>query len=177
MMKRVGREVSAHDYWNSRTDRYVAQIHGPYHRHRLQVIERLIAEVNFRDALVIDFGCGDGVMMETLVERGAKAIGIDPSADFVKAANTRLRGRADVICGGVDALQTIQSNSADCVLALNVIAYLSTAEERAFYEHASRVLKKGGSLVVTHSNELFDLYTANRMTVEFYCAYSRSIKK
>ena len=54
------------------------------------------------------------------------------------------------------------------LFALNVLAYLSDSEEIAFYEHAKRIVRPNGVMIVTHSNELFDIYTFNRYTVEFF---------
>jgi hypothetical protein len=52
-------------------------------------------------------------------------------------------------------------------VAANVLGYLTDAEEREFYEQASRMLAPDGYLVIAHSNELFDLFTFNKYTVSF----------
>ena len=37
-----------------------------------------------------------------------------------------------------------------------------------FYAEATRIIRPGGYLVVTHSNSLFDLFTFNAYTVAFF---------
>lgn len=165
---KVGDTVSAARYWNERAGAYNEQIDGPYHRHRLSVIHRLLQSVALAGASCVDFGCGDGVMLDFLVARGARVFGCDPVAEMVAAAQRRVNGKGSVVCGGVDALARIESCSVDCVLALNVLAYLTDAEEKTFYREAARILKPGAAFVVTHSNELFDMYTLNRLTIDFF---------
>jgi 2-polyprenyl-3-methyl-5-hydroxy-6-metoxy-1,4-benzoquinol methylase len=165
-LKRVGREVSAADYWRERSLTYNNGICGSYHNHRLKVIKRLLKDINLPGTKCIDFGCGDGVMMEFLTDNGAHVVGLDPVEEMVLAVRTR--GNYVVTCGGVTALRTLDTGAFGCLFALNVLAYLSKDEEKLFYREAHRLLRKGGSLVVTHSNELFDMFTLNRLTVEFY---------
>ena len=38
---------------------------------------------------ILDLGCGDGVLTEKIVERGASVVGIDNSPDMVGAARKR----------------------------------------------------------------------------------------
>jgi SAM-dependent methyltransferase len=67
----------------------------------------------------------------------------------------------------------IEESSLDLGIALNVLAYMTRDEETQFYKESHRILKPGGHLLVTHSNELFDLFTLNNLTVEFF---SRNFK-
>ncbi|MEJ7775864.1 MAG: hypothetical protein WKF52_00415 [Sphingomicrobium sp.] len=70
--------------------------------------------------------------------------------------------------GGVEALATIGDRSVDLLLCLNVAAYFTDAEGDLFYSETQRVLRPGAALVITHSNELFDLFSLNAFTVEFF---------
>lgn len=45
---------------------------------------------------------------------------------------------------------------------------MSPDEEKKFYSESRRILRSGGNLVITHSNELFDLFTFNKYTVSFF---------
>src|SRR4051794_1032112 len=38
---------------------------------------------------ILDLGCGDGALTESLIERGARVVGIDASAEMVTAARAR----------------------------------------------------------------------------------------
>ena len=54
------------------------------------------------------------------------------------------------------------------MVALNVLAYMEEGEEDQFYRESNRVLKPGGHLLITHSNELFDMFTMNILTVKLF---------
>lgn len=171
---RVGKEISATEYWIERSDSYPSNIDGPYHAHRLAMVDALLAGVQLASKTVLDVGCGDGVMLARVARRGAHVVGFDLAPPLVQLARNRLSdGGLDghVFLGGMEAMVDMPHCSADVVLCLNVMAYCTDAEEELFYRETSRILKVGGSLIVTHSNELFDMYTLNAYTVAFYEAY------
>jgi len=170
----VGKEVSASDYWAKRSAIYKSNIDGAYHRHRLAMVRRLLNDVNVASSTCIDVGCGDGIFLEYLARRGADVIGFDTSKEMVGSARKRLsqaRLKGRLFTGGLKTLNKIETRSTDLLLAINVIAYLTVEEESFYYREARRVLKEGGTMVVTHSNELFDMYTLNAFTVEFFAKY------
>jgi len=176
-----GRDVISAAVWEARAESYAADLYrgdgrGPYHAHRLQVIRALIPkECLRRGARVLDFGCGDGVLFPDFVHGGAEIHGLDVAQAMIDRARQLLTTlgqpaeRAQV--GGAAEMAALADQSFDAVLSFNVLAYLTDDEERMFYMHAARILRPGGALVVTHSNELFDLYTANALTVRFLQDY------
>lgn len=90
---------------------------------------------------------------------------------MISAARSRFAVKgpiAELIRGGVEGMDALPDASFGYLFALNVLAYLNQEEEVAFYRHARRLLGKGGVLIVTHSNELFDMFTLNRYTVNFF---------
>jgi len=164
-------KFSGKDYWSEKTASYLSAIEGPYHANRLQMVEALLSGLSFAGKNCLDFGCGDGVFAERLLEDGAKVSGVDVDSAMIDAAQSRLLGRwkdTKLVCGGVEHLSELPDDSFDCLFALNVLAYLNPEEEATFYQQARRLLKAGGALVVTHSNELFDMFTLNRYTVNFF---------
>lgn len=159
------------DYWRERSADYIQGLEGPYHANRLAMVKALVADVPFQGRACLDFGCGDGAFTEYLLSEGAHVEGVDVDATMVHAAEMRLRSRWPEVKlrrGGVEALSELPSSSVDHLVALNVLAYLDRDDEQTFYEQAARSLRRGGSLTVTHSNELFDMFTFNRYTVEFF---------
>lgn len=158
--------------WTPVANAYLDSLEGPYHANRLDMVRTLAANVPLRDSKSFDFGCGDGVFMTWLAGKGAKVLGADINETMIEAARKRLaRLGSDLLMleqGGVGAMATIADGSVDSVFALNVLAYLEPDEEEAFYRESRRVLRPGGQMVVTHSNELFDMFTFNRYTVDFF---------
>ncbi len=159
------------EYWRQRSPIYIRDVEGPYHANRLAMVRALLASRLKRGDALIDFGIGDGVFAEYLLEQGVGVDGIDIDQQMITAAERRLRARWPSVAleqGGVDALSRRSRGSVDHLIALNVLAYMSPSEEEVFYREAGRLLRPGGTLTVTHSNELFDLFTLNRYTVNFF---------
>lgn len=159
------------DYWRDRSADYIEGLEGPYHTNRLAMVKALLTDTPLRNTTCLDFGSGDGAFTEYLLSEGARVEGIDVDTTMVQAAEARLRSRWPEVrlrLGGVEALGELPAESVDHLVALNVLAYLTRDEEKAFYQEVGRILRKAGSLTVTHSNELFDMFTFNRYTVEFF---------
>lgn len=162
-MERVGAEIAAADRWRSVGQNYAHEIGGAYHQHRLAVVDALMPQVAGRN--IVDFGCGEGVLIRTMNAAGAaRIVGIDIDESLLMLAAGS--GAARLIHGSVETLSQIES--ADLIVAANVAAYFTRDQDREFYLEARRLLSPGGSLVITHSNELFDAFTFNAFTVGFY---------
>jgi SAM-dependent methyltransferase len=116
-------------------------------------------------------GCGEGIFADHLVRQGAAVDGFDINAEMIRVAEKRFEGTdatTRFAVGGTERMRDYGDATFDCVFALNIVAYLSPDDDARFYVDAARVLRPGGTLVITHSNELFDLYTLNRYTVGFF---------
>lgn len=168
-----GRDCDSSSHWNETGATYVDALDNRYHRQRLAIIEELIPrDLMTAGARIVDFGCGDGVLLPPFLAAGASIAGIDASASMIAAARGRLAAAgfdpALVQVGGAADLARIPSASLDGLLSFNVLAYLTDEEERTFYSHAARIVRPGGYLVVTNSNELFDLFSLNALTRRFF---------
>jgi 2-polyprenyl-3-methyl-5-hydroxy-6-metoxy-1,4-benzoquinol methylase len=165
-MKRVGAEIAAEDRWRSVGASYAENIDAAYHQHRITVIDALMPSLDGKR--VVDFGCGEGIFIRKMKQSGAAyAIGIDIDQHLLSLAAGS--GAHSLVLGSVDALSQI--DRADLILAANVAAYFSNDQDVEFYRQAKRILSPGGSLVITHSNELFDMFTLNAFTLSFYKAH------
>jgi 2-polyprenyl-3-methyl-5-hydroxy-6-metoxy-1,4-benzoquinol methylase len=165
--QRYGAELSSQDRWQHIGPQYASNIDGPYHRHRLDVIDTLIPRFEFVHTKVIDFGCGEGALIR-LCKRDAVSniVGIDPDQHLLDLAKTS--GADELICGGVEALEKQPAESVHGLIAANVLGYMSGDDEQRFYAAAKRILHPRGWMIVVHSNELFDLFTLNSFTREFF---------
>lgn len=172
-MKKYGKDIGSEESWNQMAQSYVDRLSSEYHNHRLAVINALIPEELYQEGQrIFDFGCGDAVLFEQFLKKGSRISGMDISAEMVALARQRLsRMNADpdlISVGGASALTHLPDDSLDAILSFNVLAYLMEDEEALFYKEAYRLLRPGGYLIVTHSNELFDMYSLNQYTIEFF---------
>nr|WP_194365794.1 class I SAM-dependent methyltransferase [Thiospirillum jenense] len=130
------------------------------------------AELFKPQSQIFDFGCGDAVFFPWFLEMGCHIEGIDISPEMVEIGQQRLTNLGVDSCliqvSDVNYLKKIPSASLDGLLSFNVLAYLTNEEELTFYQEASRIVRSGGYLVVTHSNSLFDLFSLNQHTIDFF---------
>ncbi|MEB3295252.1 MAG: class I SAM-dependent methyltransferase [Synechococcales bacterium] len=169
----LGREESSLAYWATASEHYVGALANAYHTHRLQVIRSLIPNALYCPGQTIfDFGCGDAVLFPEFLAAGAQISGIDIAPEMIVLAHQHLRDQGYETSlakqADVDYLTQIPTASLDALLSFNVLAYLTDTEEQQFYREAQRIVKPGGYLIVTHSNQLFDLFSCNHYTVEFF---------
>ena len=166
-----GQKQTFETYYSKIDESYGNATDNRYHAHRLEMLGHLLRQnASFRDGVIVDFGCGDGVFGEIFAQMGASVIGIDPSDKLLSKYGERLKAfpGTKLLQGSVEALASIEDNSVDAITAFDVLDYLSEAQEDVFYTECHRILKKGGAVFSSHSNELFDLYTFNRYTVSFF---------
>ena len=170
--EKLGQGQDSVAYWEEQAQKYVNALVDEYHQHRLEVISRLIPRELFASGkTIVDFGCGDAVHVVSFLESGASAFGVDVSAEMIATAKRHIRNAgfdpALVAQGSAGWLERFDDESVDALISFNVLAYLTDEEELTFYQHATRIIRPGGYLIVTHSNELFDLFSLNRYTAEF----------
>ena len=175
-MRKYGEDIDSKESWEEMARGYSDRLISEYHRHRLEMINALIPEELYQERKdLFDFGCGDAIHFEQFLRKGARISGVDISGEMIAIAKQRLSQiNADpslVSVGGTSELAHLKTNSLDAILSFNVLAYLTDDEEDLFYKQASRLLKPGGYLIVTHSNELFDMYSLNQYTVQFFARH------
>lgn len=166
MIKKVGRDIDSATYWKEHATEYANALSDQYHAHRLQVIRSLTDSFDHAGKRVLDFGSGDGVMLSWF-PKASEVIGIEPDPSLFSLAREALPA-ANLLQGSVEQLRAIDSRSVDLFLCFNVAAYFTSEEESVFYEELGRCMAPGGSFMITHSNSLFDMFTFNAFTVEFF---------
>jgi len=179
-MRKLGDELESQPYWEEATKNYVNNLTGDYHTHRLAVIDALIPKELYQSGRrIFDFGCGNALHFPQFTKHGAHIEGVDISAAMLATAHNNLAEkslpRELARLGGVEAMKELPAAAFDAVISFNVLAYLTDAEENAFYTQATRIVKPGGQLIVTHSNELFDLFSLNGLTANFFVEHFAAI--
>jgi ubiquinone/menaquinone biosynthesis C-methylase UbiE len=159
-------------YYSKIDEDYGKRTNTKYHMSRVHNISKIM-DIHLEgknDAACVDFGCGDGLFSEIICNKVGNVICIDPSEKLIDKAKIRMSGcdGAKFIVGDVKNISNIPSDSCQAITSLDVLDYLEKDEEELFYSEASRILMRGGKIISTHSNELFDLFTFNRYTVNFF---------
>lgn len=117
--------------------------------HHLRPLERLTGKPNGR--LLLDVGCYIGVFVEIAAKHGWDAWGVDPSRWAVEQA----RARGLQVVQGTLETGSLPVSDFDMVTLWDVIEHVPNP--RATLEHAWRLLKPGG-LVVVHTIDIDSLF-------------------
>ena len=106
-------------------------------------------------ARILDAGCGPGEMSSLLMARGYDVWGIDVAETMIEHAR-RVTGRPDRFQPGDIEQLPFPDGMFDGVVCLGVIEYLDS--DSAAVRELRRVLKPGGTLVVSTPNAVCPLY-------------------
>ena len=104
---------------------------------------------------ILDIGCGSGLYVAELAERGAHVIGFDGSATLVQHARQRVGGAADLRVHDVrHPLEWLSHESIDRAVMALVLHHLDDPVPALREVH--RVLRPGGRLVVSTVHPVAD---------------------
>lgn len=113
---------------------------------------------------VLDYGCGPGYLLDSLLQRGIACEGVDFSAGSVEQVNSRLSG--DSHFRGVtydNQLPTsLESDAYDMVFFVETLEHILPKYLPDVLKELARLTKTGGHLVLTTPNEE-DLNGRNRV--------------
>lgn len=129
---------------------------------------------------VLDIGCGIGRLLVGLAPHVRRAVGIDVSAEMVKAAQRRCEGHENVSVfkGDGHGLGAVADDQFDLIVAVDSFPYLRQSGHalvQTFVADSARALKSGGQLVIlnysysendeTDAREIRDLAAKNGLEV------------
>lgn len=107
-----------------------------------------------KDKRILDVGCGSGVFMIEFIKRGAYAVGIDYSQKMIDLAKAELKTNKipekDYALKKASATKLPYKKSEfDLILATGLTDYMTDEDDQKFLNEASRVLKRGGRIIVS----------------------------
>jgi len=158
---------------------------GPYHwgfvsnhplRHHCPTTARYKAVLNsgpqWRDADVVDVGCGDGAFGGLLVKAGANVTGVEPEDDGRALAEQEFlrRNLSGRFLSGCDQLA---SDSFDVAVCVDVIEHV--AEPKKLLHDVFRVLKPGGQAIITTPVRLTEIPIDAHHVKEYFPSQFRQL--
>lgn len=169
------------DYYQATVGHYSDQYSPAYAGYpanlkRLEILLRRARELKIKTLL--DCGCGEGTPISRLhAEAGAEVWGFDFSEKMAAAAKARLEGEGlvnrvwtgDITQASSFHPANVQRPEAfDACLAAGVFPHLTEEQEGAALRNMAAAVRPGGRVFVELRNELFALFTLNRLSHEFF---------
>lgn len=125
-----------------------------------------------RPSQILDIGCGGGWTVLDALERGLDARGIEPVRALQQHGTTLLSSHGHdpdrIAQADLAVLADLPDESVDCIALLSVLSHVPQSDWQRVHGHIGRVLRKGGWFIAAYRNELFDFFTFNSFTVQFY---------
>lgn len=142
------------DYRTPFYDRYVGSHQGvlPEQRNRARMATDVLRHLPpSRSVDILDVGCGQGMLMRFLLDKGYDSVtGIDLSADQIALA--RKLGTPNVREGDLFELSAQHAQCYDAVVALDVIEHFDRADVPRLFAAFAALLRPGGILILRTPN-------------------------
>lgn len=147
-MKNKNKEL----FYNEISDIWASKINNSETNKRLKVVfEELLSKKDLQNKKFLEVGCGLGYFSNKASKLGAKVTGIDIGPKLV-AMNKKLTPSGQFLVSSASKLP-FKDNTFDIVLSTEVIEHVDKQKEAL--KEMTRVLKKGGVLVITTPNRIF----------------------
>jgi SAM-dependent methyltransferase len=138
--------------------------------YRRRLYQEFLARTRPRS--VLDVGCGGGWTVLDALELGIDARGIEPIAELVEFGHGLLKKQGHdpvrIVQDDLASCATMATQSQDCVALLSVLPHVPRESWDDVHANFARVLRPGGRFIAAYRNQLFDLFTFNSLTIEFY---------
>ena len=126
----------------------------------------------YKPKSLLDIGCGGGWTVLDALRLGINAIGVEPVKELKDFASNLIQKESFnpdlIIKDDLMYIESLPDNSQDCIALLSVIPHVPVEKLEEIHNHLNRILKPKGLLIVAYRNELFDFFTFNSITLDFY---------
>ena len=111
----------------------------PVYMEKMRLVENFL-EKNGKGKKIIDIGCGEGVLVEKFKNKNYDIVGVDFNYESENVFKRSVKNTG------------FEDNSFDIALNLDVLEHISFAEQEDALDEISRIIKPGGTLVLTLPN-------------------------
>lgn len=152
----------AHRWWDPQSEFRPLHELNPL---RLAYIE---AEVSLHGKVVLDVGCGGGILSEAMARKGARVTGIDLADKPLKVAQLHLLESEVVVdyqCISAEALAAASPNAFDAVTCMELLEHVP--DPASTVRACSSLLKPGGDVFFSTINRNLKAYVLAILGAEY----------
>ncbi|MCK5358257.1 MAG: class I SAM-dependent methyltransferase, partial [Elusimicrobiales bacterium] len=131
--------LQAKKFWKVKAPNYPL----PFDKKTLPKTKRILKKIReeniiFKDKIILDIGCGTGISLEPLLDKGVYLTGLDPSLYMLDLASKRLGNKVDLHRGSAEDLP-FEDNAFDSAILFTSLEF--TDRPAKAIEEACRVAK------------------------------------
>ena len=134
------------DYWNQDTPIYTSERHKLLH-YRL-VANDIIGLIPSRDAVVLDYGCGEALFADRVAAKCARLYLSDAAPLVRDRLRERFGGNKRIAVLAPDDVANLDDASLDLIVVNSLVQYLSLDELRGLLKLSRMKLRSSGQLVL-----------------------------
>ena len=109
----------------------------------LRFLDHYFPNYNFENKKVLDAGCRNGGLTNSISLKGAKVTGVDLNKKAIEFARSLFKG-PEFINGNILDLNIFENNYFDLIICTGTLPYLNSPEKVIAIDNFKRVLRPGG---------------------------------
>lgn len=141
-----------------------------------------------KNSKILEMACGLGFVTHVLANKGYNVEAFDISDKAIGTAKNLAselgQNSKKFFVSDERYLKNIKSNSLDIIIGLGYFRYINLQKQNKVYKECKRILKKNGTLILDHQNELYEMFALNNESIEYwskfienYCNINNIFKK
>ncbi len=135
---------------------------------RLEIFINLLKK--HKPKKIIDAGCGAGMPLISIMQKGFKVKGYDKAYNMVEEARKNLKlnnySEDNVFIDDFENPKKVKDKSVDCILGMGAFFYAKNFEKTI--KNQRKKLKKNGRIIFSLRNRLFDVASLNYYSTKFF---------
>jgi len=149
------------DYYSNKTETYFAEVYG-------DVFVRMFKNLIKNDNICVDYGCGSGGLIQSLLKYDKKVIGFDNNLSSLENIKERFAEDHNFL-GAYHVSDNSIKDKADIIFSLEAIEHVLDDQLSIYFDTLTSLLKENGHLIVSCPNDE-DIESA-----KVYCPISDTI--